>query len=124
MKRKTTTIFMILCLVMLWGCTYNIRITQRDVATWANNIYIAQYDDYLSWFEKSPEGKLVLKPNVPEKQREILAAKKEIFIELQPLLLIYSSYADSGTVPTGVIIADVETRLVQLVNNLIKEGAK
>ena len=124
MKRKATTLFLFLCALMLVGCTFNIKITQRDVATWANNIYNAQYDDYLSWFEKNAEGKLVLKPNVPEEQKEILAAKKKIFMELQPLLIVYSSYVETGTVPTGTIIGDVEARLVTLVNNLIKEGAK
>jgi hypothetical protein len=124
MKRKTTTIFAILAMVMLWGCTYNVNVTQRDVASWANSIYNAQYDDYFTWFEPNAEGKLVLKPGTPEKQKEVLMAKKLIFTELQPLLLIYSSYVESGTVPTGVIITDVEGRIVTLINDLIKEGAK
>jgi len=124
MKRKTTTMFMFLAIVMLWGCTYNVRLTNRDLAAWANNIYIAQYDDYLSWFERNADGKLVLKPDVPEKQKQVLIAKQDIFIDLHPLLMMYSSYVASGTVPTGVVIADVEARLIHLVNDLIQKGAK
>jgi hypothetical protein len=109
---------------MLFGCTYNIQITQRDVATWANNIYSAQYDDYLTWFDKQPDESYVLKPNVPEKQIDILVAKKAIFTELEPLLVIYSLYVETGVAPAGTIIVDVEARLVKLVNDLITKGAK
>ena len=121
---RTKRCFLVLCVLALLGCTYNIKITQQDVATWANNIYNAQYDDYLSWFTKNAEGTLVLKPNVPTEQKAILVAKKKIFMELQPLLIVYSSYVETGAVPTGMIIGDVEARLVTLVNTLIKEGAK
>jgi hypothetical protein len=124
LKQKTTKIFLALCVVMLFGCTYNIQITQRDVATWANNIYSAQYDDYLTWFDKQPDESYVLKPNVPEKQIDILVAKKAIFTELEPLLVIYSLYVETGVAPAGTIIVDVEARLVKLVNDLITKGAK
>ena len=125
MKRKTITIFMALMLVSLFGCaTFEKQITRRDIASWANSIYIAQYDDYLTWFNQQPDGSYVLKPGTPEKQRVVLVRKKEIFVELQPLLLIYSAYVESGITPVGVIIAGVEARMIALVNDLIKEGAK
>lgn len=124
MKRKTTTVFIILAVVMLWGCTYNLRITQRDVASWANSIYNAQYDDYLTWFTKNADGTYTLKSGTPDKQKEILVAKKVIFTELQPLLIIYSSYVETGVVPTGIIITDIETRIVRLINDLITKGSK
>ena len=121
---RTKRCLLVLCALMLLGCTYNIKLTQKDLATWANNIYNAQYDDYLTSFQKNAEGDLVLKPNVSAEKKKILVAKKKIFVELEPLLLIYSSYVESGTVSTGTIIGNVEARLVTLVNNLIKEGAK
>jgi hypothetical protein len=74
---------MILLLMILpMGCaTFDKTITNRDVASWANTIYNAQYDDYLTWFIKQDDGSYVLKPNTPEAQKDILVYKKKIKIK-------------------------------------------
>jgi hypothetical protein len=89
-----------------------------------NAIYNAQYADYKTWFVKDAQGNDVLKPGTPEAQRQVLIRKKQIFTELQPLLITYSEYARTGTVPTGTVIVDVEAKAVKLVNDLIAQGGK
>lgn len=104
--------------------TGSIAISQKDTASWMNAIYNAQYADYLTWFVKDAQGKDVLKPNTPEAQRQVLIKKKAIFTELHPLLITYSEYVKTGVAPSGTVIATVEARAVQLVNDLIAEGGK
>ena len=129
--RKSRDILRVIAFLMLLpmffiggqGCaTFDKQITDRDVASWANAIYNAQYDDYLTWFNKQTDGSYVIKPNVSEEQKEILVTKKKIFIELQPLLLIFSEYVQTGVKPTAVLITNVEARIIQLVNDLIEGG--
>jgi hypothetical protein len=111
-----------IALVLLAACTYNVQITQKDTASWMNAIYNAQYADYLSWFEKDSAGVLVLKPGTPEAQRQVLADKKKVFTKLHPLLLIYSEYVNTGIVPAGVLISDVEAAAVTYINELIQSS--
>ena len=132
MKRSASVgVLMLMVMVMLVGCvtpgtpsTETVQITQRDTATWMNSIYNAQYADYLTWFVKDATGKTVIKPGTPEAQKDVLVMKKQIFAELQPLLITYSTYVATGVAPSGTVIADVEARAIQLVNALIMTGGK
>ena len=111
-------------MVMLFACaTMNVNLTPKQAAAWMNNIYSAQYDEYLTWFDAKATGlgdsKMIytLKPNVPEKQIQILKVKKEIFIELEPLLKEYSAYAASGQ--KTPLIDQVSQKAIALVQRLI-----
>jgi hypothetical protein len=90
-------------------------------------MYNAQYNEYLTWFEKDAEGKYKTKDSVTEKQKEILRIKKRIFTELHPLLEAYSIYASTKSSPKGFDMDLVEDRIVELINRLValsieKEG--
>ena len=114
-------IFVCMVLVLFTACaTLNVNLNPKQAAAWMNNIYSAQYDEYLTWFDKSEViGKITytLKPNVPEKQIQILKIKKKILTELEPLLKEYSAYAASGN-KTPLIDKAIE-RAVILVQQLV-----
>jgi len=115
---------------LLANCaTLNINLTPKKASAWMNNIYAAQYDEYLTWFDVIGYDKTTNKPiyklkaNVPDKQKEILKVKKVIFTELEPLLKDYSSYAATGI--KTPLIDQVIARAVELVNQLVEmEGDK
>lgn len=108
----------VLFIFALVSCaSMNVNLTPKNAAAWMNNIYSAQYDEYLTWFDKITVGDktiYTLKTNVPAKQIEILKVKKQIFIELEPLLLEYSAYAASGQkTPLIDRVSQKATALVQ-----------
>jgi len=108
-------------MVMLFACaTMNVNLTPKQGAAWMNNIYSAQYDEYLTWFDKTivnDKPIYTLKANVPEKQIEILKVKKQIFSELEPLLKEYSAYAATGK--KTPLIDQVSQKAITLVQRLI-----
>ena len=124
MRKKITVLAFVLVFLLTACATINIKMTDRDIASWMNSIYNAQYKDYLSWFNKDAQGNYVLKPNVPEAQKEVLRNKKEIFTKLHPLLITYSEYVKTGVVPTGVVIDDVAAQATKYINDLIADGGK
>ena len=114
-------IFVCMVLVLFTACaTMNVNLNPKQAASWMNNIYAAQYDEYLTWFDKSEvTGKITytLKPNVSEKQVQILKIKKKVLTELEPLLKEYSAYAASGN--KTPLIDKVIERAVILVQQLV-----
>jgi len=132
MKTKRNSIFILMLgmMFLLANCaTLNINLTPKKASAWMNNIYAAQYDEYLTWFDVIGYDKTTNKPiyklkaNVPDKQKEILKVKKAIFVELEPLLKDYSSYAATGI--KTPLIDQVIARAVKLVNQLVEmEGGK
>ena len=129
-KRNSYLILMLGVMFLVANCaTLNINLTPKKASAWMNNIYAAQYDEYLTWFDVIGYDKTTNKPiyklkaNVPEKQIEILKVKKAIFVELEPLLKDYSSYAATGI--KTPLIDRVIARAVELVDQLVKiEGGK
>ena len=118
---KRIFIGMVFMLAIVSCATMNVNLTPKQAAAWMNNIYSAQYDEYLTWFDKTVEGDkttYTLKPNVPEKQIQILKVKKEIFTELEPLLKEYSAYAASGQ--KTPLIDQVSQKAIALVQRLIE----
>lgn len=129
-KRNSIFVLMLGMMFLVANCaTLNINLTPKKASAWMNNIYAAQYDEYLTWFDVIGYDKTTNKPiyklkaNVPEKQIEILKVKKVIFVELEPLLKDYSSYAATGI--KTPLIDRVIARAVELVDQLVKmEGGK
>ena len=129
MKRQRLAMVMVICGIFLMGCaTMNVNLTPKQASAWMNNIYAAQYDEYLTWFNQvgvDDNGKPVyeLKANVPEKQIKILQTKKKIFVELEPLLKEYAAYAATGE--KTPLIDQAAKRATALVQQLIEmEGGE
>ena len=126
---RTKISIFVLGIMFLAGCaTMNINLTPKQAAAWMNNIYSAQYDEYLTWFDITgydADNKPIykLKANVPDKQKGILKVKKPIFKELEPLLKDYSAYAATG-IKTPLIDKAI-ARAVILVQQLVEmKGGK
>jgi len=127
LEKRNSIVILLIGLALSWiviSCaTMNVTLTPKKAAAWMNNIYAAQYDEYLTWFNvvgQDANNKPIyeLKPNVPEKQKEILRTKKKIFIELQPLLNSYSAYAASGI--STPLMGEVVSRATVLVQQLVE----
>jgi hypothetical protein len=120
---KRLSIILIFIFALASCATMNINLSPKQAAAWMNNIYSAQYDEYLTWFnvigqDTNNKPIYALKPNVPEKQKQVLKIKKKIFIELEPLLKDYSSYAATGI--KTPFIEKVIARAVLLVQQLVE----
>ena len=130
MVRRNSYLMLVLGVMFLVAncATMNINLSPKQASAWMNNIYAAQYDEYLTWFDVTGydvDNKPIykLKPNVPDKQKAILKTKKPIFAELEPLLEKYSSYAATG-IKTPLIDKAIE-QAIRLVNQLVEmEGGK
>ena len=125
-KRKIFGLILIGMLLVFWSCA-TLNLTPKQAAAWMNNVYAAQYDEYLTWFDVigKENGNPIyqLKAAIPEKQKKILQVKKKIFKELQPLLKSYSGYVASGS--KSLLIGQTVERAVELIDQLIQmEGGK
>lgn len=80
----------------------------KEIAIWANNIYIAQYDAYQA---------AASMPNLTEEYKKVLRQRKAILEQVYPMITIYNAYVDQGILPeqatTDLIIALME-RLILL----------
>ena len=104
--------------------------TPKQNATWMNNVYARQYDLYLDQILLSsisaaerlqlkgdpslikPE---MLRTNFAADEAKVLKAKRDIFIQVHPMLKAYNEVVIAGGVPS----AELEYQLVQLINTLL-----
>ena len=133
MKTKKTLLMLALIvtsyLVGCIGSQSNVRMTQDEIALWMNGTYMAQVRDYKTWFVVDQStgkfavdpatGKNIFKPGTPDKQKQVLRDKKKIFDELYPLLKAYNTYVITGTTEPGVVISQVQSQAVKLINQLL-----
>ena len=103
---------------LIAGCAHQ-ELTSKHTALWMNKTYNVEYSEYLSHFTVEDNG-YVLRPGTTEKQIEILKKKKTILTEVYPLIRIYTQYELDGYVPAGVIMTEVESRIMLLINQLIR----
>jgi len=126
MNRKRALLVFALLAVMC-GCA---GLTPAQKTLWALNVYQAQYDLYLdqviapdvtaeqrSIFKENPSlitGSSI-NPNLTDDQRKVLRVKKQILIELKPLVLIAAEYQRTGQLPPS----EVQAKLTELINRLV-----
>lgn len=110
---KKLCIFLFVVVFLLSGCTLqNLKsptdMSAKELSTWAMGIYNAQYDNY-----EMLAGQITL----TEEHKVILRKKKTIMVELWPYLKLYTTYVDSGAIPT----AEIESKVISLIDRLIME---
>ena len=75
----------------------------KEIAIWANNIYVAQYDAYQA---------AAAMPNLTEDYKIVLRQRKAILEQVYPMITVYNAYVDQGIFPeqatTDLIIALME----------------
>lgn len=81
------------------------EMTSKEKATWMMGIYRSQDKDFRNQ---------VARPDLTNEQKAILREKKKIMTQAWPLIKTYTSYVDSGAVPTR----EVEDQIIKLINDL------
>jgi hypothetical protein len=113
-KNRITGLFVIIILMFLAGCIGGTNtegpkrideMTSKEKATWFMGVYNAQDKDYRN---------VVARPNLTNDQKEILRKKKEIMIQVYPMIKAYGIYVDSGAIPTKA----TEDQIIYLINDL------
>lgn len=115
LKRKLLALLVMLLLVASCGAFQKVKelrfdeMSSEQKAVWMNDIYSSQYDDYKV---------MAIMPNLTESQKKMMRVKKKIFTEVWPLLKLYSKYVATGVIPA----AELEAKIMKLLNRLISEG--
>lgn len=104
--RKVRTVVVLMVLVVLCACAYTVKLTTKDKATWAMEIYDAQYDDYVD---------MVKRPGLTVEQKQALKYKKEVLTKAELVIKTYVSIVDAGGKPP----AELDKQLTSLINDLV-----
>lgn len=131
-KMIKTNLLPIFILLVLYNCA---SLTPSQRVLWGLNVYQAQYRMYLDQViapDLSEEQKAVLRKdpslitgkyinqNLTEDQKKILNIKKDILIELKPLVLMAAEYNETGQLPPE----DIQNKLTRLINKLVELSEK
>jgi hypothetical protein len=127
--RRQVTLLISLLLVL--SCTT--RLTDKQRVYWGLNVYTAQYNLYLDQIlapsvtgeERAKfyaDPSLItdndMKPDISEDQWKALRIKKEILIELKPMVIIAATRVETGQIPS----AELQGEMTRLLNKLIETG--
>lgn len=119
-----------LLLVALMACSCA-GLTPAQRTLWALDVYENQYNMYLDAaidpsltasqrdvLKADPEliGPGFINPNLTESQKEILRVKKQILIELKPLVIMAGDYQITGKLPPD----EVQRKMTELINRLVE----
>lgn len=137
-RTNLSVLVLVLAVVfLLAGCPdTNIKtpdeMTPKEKAAFFLSMYNKQFDGYLetvidpglppaeraSLKESVKNGEVLpaekFNPNLTDEQWDILETKKEIMTEVYPLISLYTSYAESGSVPS----AETEQQIIGLLDRL------
>ena len=127
LKRNRAIVPVILFAALLAACAH---LTPAQQTLWALNVYQAQYDEYLTMTinpNLDAETKAYLRanpadikgdylnPDLTDEARKMLRVKKEILIELKPLVLVAAECQRSGKLPPE----NLRATLTSLINRLL-----
>jgi hypothetical protein len=115
-------------ILLVVGCTT--KLTNEQRVLWSLNIYTSTYNQYLDQIldpDVKPERRAILsaepsliadddlRDGITEEEWEILRVKKDILVDMKPLVLAAARYLDLGQVPP----AEIQNDLTALVNKII-----
>jgi len=122
MKTKSKIFGMLIVVLMIAACSLHYTMTAKKVAIWANNVYSAQYDDYLAFFEPKtpgdPPDQWIVKDNVSAEQRKVLAKKYEYLEDMEEAKNAINTFIAIGYMPEGKTLESLEREIVNLVRKL------
>jgi len=128
MKTLKSMVPLILALSLIIGCA---TLTPSQKVLWGLNVYQAQYSLYIERVmapDLTPSLKETLRkdpslitgnyinPNLTEDQKKILRVKKDILVQLKPLVLMAAEYNKTGMLPSE----DIQNKLTELINKLVE----
>ena len=115
-------------ILLVVGCTT--KLTNEQRVLWGLNIYTSTYNQYLNQIldpDVDPEKRAMyakepslipdrdLREGITEEEWEILRVKKDILVDMKPLVLLAAKYTNAGQVPP----AEIQNDLTLLVNKII-----
>ena len=95
---------MAVVVLLMLGCA-GVR-ASRDTLFFAQELYIAQYDDYIIQ---------AARVDLTEDDKKILRIKRGVLVELEPKIKLMKQYLDTGTVPPD----GLETEVIRLTKLLM-----
>lgn len=116
-RKETSRAFVILLFILFFafGCIPQAgkeagvkplsEMTPKEKATWMMGVYNAQAADYKA---------MVVRTDLTDDQKVVLRQKKEIAVQVWPLINTYRTYVNAGAVPTR----EVEDQIIALINDL------
>lgn len=112
-QRKGMFVFVVILMIFLFSCVPGQKsdlksisdMTPKERVTWMLSVYNSQTRDYKA---------MVAKTDLTNEQKEVLRKKKAIMIQVYPMINTYTTYVDSGAVPTK----EVEDQIIDLINDL------
>jgi hypothetical protein len=115
---KAKACMSLLVLIFLAGCTASLYENAKKVGIMANETYISQYDDYLTFFNEDENGNYTVKPGVSEGQKVALRKRKEILIELDELTDTLNTFLVIGYLPPEQTLPQLEAEILRLIRRL------
>jgi len=111
MRKLQVSLALVIVAVFLMGCSTNgikslDEMTPQEKGTWMLSLYNDQYDDYL---------RQVSRVDLSDGEKDILREKKNILLEVYPLIELYTEYVDSGVLPP----TETETLIMQNIDRLL-----
>jgi len=104
MLKRNIALLAVLLLLFVGCAGMQTMTTKQQAAVWLE-IYNAQYDDVYS---------VMTNPNSTPAQKSMALKKKEILIQLWPLLRMYVATIDGGVMPTSAQVVSI----TELINEL------
>jgi len=120
--------FLIPLMIVLCSC---VGLTPAQRTLWSISIYEGEYQRYLDTVIDptiSTAEKDILKanpelitpdkinPNLTDDQKKMLRVKKEILIELKPIVIMAADYQITGQLPSS----EIQAKLTDLINKLVE----
>lgn len=112
LKKLIALVLVMILALFVVGCPKGIP--QEDLtplekaqmtATWINDTYTAQYDDYQAMASRT---------DLTDAQKEILRVKYDILTEVDPLRKAFNEAIDDNLVPSR----DLENKIMEMLNRL------
>ena len=122
---------LVISLIVIASCST--KLTPKQRVLWGLNVYQAQYNLYIDQILKpetkaedrarfSADPSLItssdMKSDISNDQWKVLRVKKDVLVELKPLVVMAAGLVETGQVPT----ADIQDEMVRLLNRLIEIG--
>ena len=109
---------LVVLLIFLAGCTYSLQMNAKKLAIMANDTYVAQYDDYMSFFVKDENGEWQLKPGVSDEKRDVLHKRYKLLIDLDKYTDTLNAFIVIGALPEGQTLPALEVKIIEIIREL------
>lgn len=116
MKRLIKSIPLMLLTVMIVACaTFNIKMSAKKALIMADDFYVRQYDDYLTFCEQDAIGNWQIKPDVSDEMRKVLAKRKDMLVRISELSDQLEIFIKIGELPPDQTLPAIEAEIIDII---------